>query len=77
MRTTSDNAPTKEISDVCLSPQNGGGFFEGVRGLVKCPLTLRDPPPPWHSRMAPCRYRLTAVSSSIEPESLVGPSSPP
>ena len=42
---TSERLLTKSISDVCLHPDIGGGFFEGVCVTYKATTYSSDPPP--------------------------------
>jgi hypothetical protein len=39
-------------------PEIDGGFFEGVCALNNQTCISSDPPPPYHSWIASCRYRM-------------------
>jgi hypothetical protein len=56
-RISSRHGHTK-LSDVCLYPQAGGGFFAGVCRLVDRPAAFRNPPP-GHLRTVPHRCHHT------------------
>jgi hypothetical protein len=47
----SENSTTKNVSDVCLYPQYGGGFFQGVCAFSSKTAHFCDPPPSRDSRI--------------------------
>ena len=48
-------------------PENGGGFFEGVRSPSNATAHLHDPPLPWHSRIGSgrCSFPILSRDSSL------------